>query len=69
MKIKKPLKNLQSKIHTKYEKLSGLKKTGEKINLDQFKKSESDDDTQKNKRKEEELLKILVKKDAFKNSY
>ena len=27
---------IESKIHTKYEKLSGLKKTGEKINLEQF---------------------------------
>ena len=51
--------NLESKIHTKYEKLSGLKKTGEKINLDQFKKSEADDDTQKNKRKRRRIAKDI----------
>ena len=51
--------NLESKIHTKYEKLSGLKKTGEKINLDQFKKSEADDDTLKNKRKRRRIAKDI----------
>ena len=30
----KVLEKNESKIHTKYEKLSGLKKTGEKINLE-----------------------------------
>ena len=49
--------NLETKIHTKYEKLSGLKKTGEKINLDQFKKSEADDNTPKNKRKRRRIAK------------
>ena len=51
--------NLESKIHTKYEKLSGLKKTGEKNNLDQFKKSEADDDTLKNKRKRRRIAKDI----------
>ncbi len=51
--------NLESKIHTKYEKLSGLKKTGEKINLDQFKKSEADNDTLKNKRKRRRIAKDI----------
>ena len=51
--------NLESKIHTKYEKLSGLKKTGEKINLDQFKKSEADDDALKNKRKRRRIAKDI----------
>ena len=54
-----PSENLESKIHTKYEKLSGLKKTGEKINLDQFKKSEADDDTLKNKRKRRRIAKDI----------
>ena len=59
--------NLETKIHTKYEKLSGLKKTGEKINLDQFKKSEADDDTLKNKRKRRRIAKdIPSKKDVSK---
>ena len=51
--------NLESKIHTKYEKLSGLKKTGEKINLDQFKKSETEDDNLKNKRKRRRIAKDI----------
>ena len=51
--------NLESKIHTKYEKLSGLKKTGEKINLDQFKKSEAEDDSIKNKRKRRRIAKDI----------
>ena len=59
--------NLETKIHTKYEKLSGLKKTGEKINLDQFKKSEADDNSLKNKRKRRRIAKdIPSKKDVSK---
>ena len=54
--------NLESKIHTKYEKLSGLKKTGEKINLDQFKKSEAEDDSLKNKRKRRRIAKDIPSK-------
>ncbi|MDC3077214.1 translation initiation factor IF-2 [Flavobacteriales bacterium] len=51
--------NLETKIHTKYEKLSGLKKTGEKINLDQFQKSEADDNSLKNKRKRRRIAKDI----------
>ncbi len=58
----KSSENLESKIRTKYEKLSGLKKTGEKINLDQFKKSESEDDTLKNKRKRRRIAKDIPSK-------
>tara|TARA_A100001011_G_scaffold76292_2_gene78525 strand:- start:6228 stop:8789 length:2562 start_codon:yes stop_codon:yes gene_type:complete len=54
--------NLESKIHTKYEKLSGLKKTGKKINLDQFKKSEAEDDSLKNKRKRRRIAKDIPSK-------
>ena len=54
--------NLESKIHTKYEKLSGLKKTGEKINLDQFKKSEAEDENLKNKRKRRRIAKDIPSK-------
>ena len=54
--------NLESKIHTKYEKLSGLKKTGEKINLDQFKKSEAEDENLKNKRKRRRIAKDIQSK-------
>ena len=54
--------NLESKIHTKYEKLSGLKKTGEKINLDQFKKPEAEDENLKNKRKRRRIAKDIPSK-------
>ena len=40
-----------TKIDTKYEKLSGLKQTGETIDLDNFKKPESDKAHQKTKKK------------------
>ena len=47
--------NFITKIDTKYEKLSGIKETGQTINLDNFKKPDSKDDTdQKTKRKEGE---------------
>jgi translation initiation factor IF-2 len=48
---------IESKIHTKYEKLSGLKKTGEKINLEQFKKPEDQDNNLKNKKKRRRIAK------------
>ena len=48
---------IESKIHTKYEKLSGLKKTGEKINLEQFKKPEEPDNNLKNKKKRRRIAK------------
>ena len=50
---------IESKIHTKYEKLSGLKKTGEKINLEQFKKPEDQDNNLKNKKKRRRIAKDI----------
>ena len=41
-----------TKIDTKYEKLSGLKQTGQTIDLENFKKSDTDTGDQKNKKKE-----------------
>ena len=65
---KVPEKN-ESKIHTKYEKLSGLKKTGEKINLEKFSKPDSENDSTKSKRKRRRIAKdIINQKDASKNS-
>ncbi len=59
----------ESKIHTKYEKLSGLKKTGEKINLEKFNKSDSENDSTKSKRKRRRIAKdIINQKDASKNT-
>ncbi|PDH53884.1 MAG: translation initiation factor IF-2 [Cryomorphaceae bacterium MED-G14] len=57
----------ESKIHTKYEKLSGLKKTGEKINLEKFNKPDSENDSAKNKRKRRRIAKdIINQKDSSK---
>ena len=58
-------KNLsKSKIDTKYEKLSGLKQTGETINLDSFKKQESKlDHDQKTKRRRRRIAKDIISKD------
>ena len=54
-----------SKIDTKYEKLSGIKETGQTINLDSFKKPESKDDTdQKTKRKRRRIAKDIINKDS-----
>ena len=50
----KPVENTEGKIVTQYKKLSGLKATGEKIDLQQFKKPESkksDSDANKRRRK------------------
>jgi translation initiation factor IF-2 len=59
----------ESKIHTKYEKLSGLKKTGEKINLEKFNRSDSENDSAKNKRKRRRIAKdIINNKDSSKNT-
>ena len=66
---KKVLEKSESKIHTKYEKLSGLKKTGEKINLEKFSKSDSENDIAKSKRKRRRISKDIVnQKDASKNT-
>ena len=58
-------KNLtNSKIDTKYEKLSGLKETGQTINLDNFKKQDSKiDDDQKIKRKRRRIAKDIISRD------
>ena len=54
-----------SKIDTKYEKLSGIKETGQTINLENFKKSDSKDDTdQKIKRKRRRIAKDIITKDS-----
>ena len=62
----------EHKIKTKFEKLSGLKKTGEKIDLDKIKKTE--ESITKSKRKRRRIAKDIVannnqsteKKDKFK---
>ena len=46
------------KIQTKFEKLSGLKKTGEKIDLDKIKKTE--DNLVKSKRKRRRIAKDII---------
>ena len=56
-----------TKIDTKYEKLSGLKQTGETIDLDNFKKPESDKADQKTKKKRRRIAKDVVSKDATSN--
>ena len=63
------LEKNESKIHTKYEKLSGLKKTGEKINLEKFSNSDSENDIAKSKRKRRRIAKdIINQKDVSKNT-
>ena len=55
----------KTKIDTKYEKLSGIKETGQTINLDNFKKSEPKVDTdQKTKRKRRRIAKDVVSKES-----
>ena len=55
----------KTKIDTKYEKLSGIKETGQTINLDNFKKSEPKVDThQKTKRKRRRIAKDVVNKES-----
>ncbi len=55
----------KTKIDTKYEKLSGIKQTGQTINLDNFKKSEPKVDTdQKTKRKRRRIAKDVVNKES-----
>ena len=62
-----------SKIQTKYEKLSGLKKTGEKIDLNKFNKPQEGDSDSKNKKKRRRIAKDVInkehitKKPQFKN--
>jgi len=61
---KKLIEKSKSKIDTKYEKLSGLKQTGQTIDLDDFKKSESDKADQKTKKKRRRIAKDVLAKDA-----
>jgi len=52
------------KIETKYEKLSGIKETGETIDLEKFNKNESNQNTQiKSKRKRRRIAKDVLNKD------
>ena len=53
-----------TKIDTKYEKLSGLKQTGQTIDLENFKKSNTDTGDQKIKRKRRRIAKDVVSKDS-----
>ena len=55
---KKIVQKDDSKIQTKFEKLSGLKKTGEKIDLDKIKKTE--DNLVKSKRKRRRIAKDII---------
>ena len=52
-----------SKIQTKYEKLSGLKKTGEKIDLNKFNKPKEGDSDSKNKKKRRRIAKDVINKE------
>ena len=61
---KKLIEKSTTKIDTKYEKLSGLKQTGQTIDLDNFKKSESDKADQKTKKKRRRIAKDVVSKDT-----
>ena len=58
-------KENDSKIRTKYEKLSGLKKTGEKIDLNKFNKPEESDSDSKNKKKRRRIAKDVINKEYF----
>ena len=54
----------EKKIETKYEKLSGIKETGETIDLEKFNKNESNQNTQiKSKRKRRRIAKDILNKD------
>ena len=55
-----------NKIDTKYEKLSGLKKTGQTIDLENLKKSEPESTDQKTKKKRRRISKDVVNKDSVK---
>ena len=53
------------KIETKYEKLSGIKETGETIDLEKFNKNDSNQNTQiKSKRKRRRIAKDILNKDV-----
>ena len=61
---KKLIEKSKTKIDTKYEKLSGLKQIGQTIDLNDFKKTESDNTDQKTKKKRRRIAKDIVAKDA-----
>jgi len=61
---KKLIEKSTTKIDTKYEKLSGLKQIGQTIDLNDFKKTESDNTDQKTKKKRRRIAKDIVAKDA-----
>ena len=61
---KKLIEKSKTKIDTKYEKLSGLKQIGQTIDLDDFKKTESDNTDQKTKKKRRRIAKDIVAKDV-----
>jgi len=64
---KKLIEKSITKIDTKYEKLSGLKQTGQTIDLKDFKKTESDKADQKTKKKRRRIAKDVAAKDATTN--
>ena len=65
VQTKENLDKTSSKIDTKYEKLSGIKETGKTIDLDNFKKTESKNESdQKTKRKRRRIAKDIVSKDS-----
>ena len=64
---KKIIEKSPTKIDTKYEKLSGLKQTGQTIDLDNLKKKVSDKADQKTKKKRRRIAKDVVVKDASTN--
>ncbi len=60
------LEKTESKIDTKYEKLSGIKETGQTINLDNFEKPASKtNNDQKIKRKRRRIAKDVISKESF----
>ena len=61
---KKLIEKSTTKIDTKYEKLSGLKQTGQTIDLEDYKKTESDKADQKSKKKRRRIAKDVVAKDT-----
>jgi len=57
----------KNKIDTKYEKLSGLKQTGQTIDLDSLKKTEKVENENKPKRKRRRIAKDIINKEVISN--
>ncbi len=57
----------KNKIDTKYEKLSGLKQTGQTIDLDSLKKPEKVENENKPKRKRRRIAKDIINKEVISN--